>query len=319
VNLGKEINVPGRLWFNLMIDCESTQPAIRDPALGRRSSRGFAEVLEKSGLKGTFYILPSEAESAPDLYGDLKQRGHAIGLHLHPAADGYEEFLGIYGSATQREIVAAAVSRFESAVGGAPNGICVGYASTNDHTYGVLYDLGFRHGMTSIPTRVLPECASVHAGAPLDIHYANRANRLIPGDLDYVEIPATVDPESRMWGGKHPQDLRVELVDAKNHWYTIYKSVERQVKNQVPVPYVLASTHNIFEYGDTRDFRRQTLEGMIRHVFAIGTSFGLEIAVATMEETAAAYRSAVPLATGSSRLTLDRSGYGATTAKTGES
>ena len=52
-----------------------------------------------------------------------------------------------------------------------------------------------------------------------------RAVILLSGGLDFVVIPQTIDPDSRMWGGKTPLDLRVELVDAKNHWYTIHKAV----------------------------------------------------------------------------------------------
>ena len=68
-----------------------------------------------------------------------------------------------------------------------------------------------------------------------------------------------------MWGGAHPQDLRIELVDAKNHWYTIHKNVRRQIDNgsDVPVKYLKALTHNIFDYGDARDFRRETMQGVV--------------------------------------------------------
>lgn len=64
-----------------------------------------------------------------------------------------------------------------------------------------------------------------------------------------------------MWGGAHPLDLRVELVDAKNHWYTVYKCVRRQLDagNKLPVAYIKALTHNLFEFGKEDDFRRKTL------------------------------------------------------------
>ena len=223
-----------QLYFSLSIDCEATQPAIADAARGERAARGFAEVLEGHNLLGTFHVLPGDAEAHPGLYRELHGLGHELGLHVHPAADGYQEFLGVYGQEDQARILRQAADRFAQVIGVLPDNICIGYASTNDFTYGVLFDLGFRHGTTSIPTRVLPECASVHAGAPLDVHYAHRFNRALPGNLDYVEIPPTVDPDSRMWGGRHPLDLRIELVDAKNHWYTIDKAVRRQVQQAVP-------------------------------------------------------------------------------------
>ena len=87
------------------------------------------------------------------------------------------------------------------------------------------------------------------------MHYAHAYNRLLPEWLDFVEVRRTLDPDSRMWGGKHPQDLRVELVDAKNHWYTIDKAVERQFRENTPVKYKI--THNTYEFGrGTGEFRR---------------------------------------------------------------
>ena len=298
-----------RLLFSLLIDCEATQPAIADAALGERASRGFAEVLERHNLRGTFFLLPSDAEVHAGLYRELHGRGHELGLHVHPAADGYQEFLGVYGPEDQARIIRQAADRFAQSIGFAPDAICIGYASTNDFTYGVLCELGFRHGMTSIPTRVLPECASVHAGAPLDVHYAHRFNRVLPGDLDYVEIPPTVDPDSRMWGGRHPLDLRVELVDAKNHWYTIDKAVRRQIQQAVPVKVIVADTHNTFDYDDPRDFRRQTLESLIQHTFRIAEAQGLPCVSATGAEIAQAYRAAVPPGSTPPVLVLDRRGY----------
>jgi len=298
------------LYFSLSIDCEAAQPAVADAPLGERASRGFAEVLEAHGLRGTFHVLPGDLEAHPGLYRDLHQRKHELGLHVHPAADGFQEFLGVYGPEDQCRILRQAADRFAQVIGFLPDNVCIGYVSTNDFTYQVLYDLGFRHGTTSLPTRVLPECASVHAGAPLDVHYAHRFNRVLAGDLDYVEIPPTIDADSRMWGGRHPLDLRIELVDAKNHWYTIDKAVRRQIQQAAPVKVIRAATHNTFDYSDPKDFRRQTLCGVIEHAFRIAEAQGLTCVAATGAEIAERYRAAVPLGSAAPTLALDRRGYG---------
>jgi len=298
-----------KLHFGFFVDCESTQPAINDAQLGERADRGIADILEMHQLHGTFHVLPTEAEANAKLYRDLHQRGHEIGLHVHPSTQGYGEFFGVYGPDDQRKILKEAKDRAQSALGFEVGSLCIGYASTNDHSYAVFESLGFRHGITSIPTRILPECASVHAGAPLGIHYANRHNRVLAGDMDYVEVPVTVDPDSRMWGGKHPQDLRVELVDAKNHYYTIKKSVERQLTEKPPVLYLLGITHNIFDYSDPQNFRRQTLEGMIGHVKDIAAKHNMQLVAATIGGLAEIYRRAVPRGSNATVLELDRSGY----------
>ena len=298
------------LYFTNQIDCESTQPAIGDDALGERGCRGFADVLETHDLKGTFYCIPSEAEVNARTYLALQAGCHEVGLHLHPADLGYEEFLGVYGPDEQRQIIGRSAEQFAAALGFTLQSLCVGYGSANDYTHQVLVELGFTHGMTQIPGRLLPECASVAAGASLDPHYAHPWNRVLTGGLDFVEILPTTDPDSRMWGGKHPQDLRVELVDAKNHYYTIAKAVARQLEEDAPLKVISLFTHNTFEYGDPRDFRRQTLVEMIAHTRRVAEQHGLTLQGVTHAELAAAYRAAVPLAGSGTKLSLDRRGHG---------
>ena len=125
-----------------------------------------------------------------------------------------------------------------------------------------------------------------------------------------MDVAPTVDIESRMWGGAHPQDLRIELVDAKNHWYTIQKNVVRQVAagEEVPVKYLKALTHNIFDYSNPQDFRRETMLGVISAVRKICKQQGCEPAPATVREIAAEYRRKVPLPEGGVKLVLDTRG-----------
>ena len=297
--------------FAFKIDCEATQPAVRDAALGERAVKGFSEVLEGEGLKGTFYCIPSELETHGDLYRELAGRGHEVGLHLHSADQGYEEFLGIYGADMQEQIVREAADVFETAMGHRPLAFCSGYGSGNDHTYPVLEKLGLTHGAVGIPTRVLPECCSVWAGMPLGAFYPHRHFRVLPGDVDFVQVSTTNDPDSRMWGGKHPQDLRMELVDAKNHWYTVHKAVKRQVAEGTDVPYILGGTHNTFDYSDPRDFRRQTLEQVIAHVKRIFDQEGVEWRAGTVGDIAHRFRELHPIEEARGvQLELDRRGHG---------
>ena len=299
-----------KILFNLQVDCEATQHSIRDPALGRRAILGLAEVLAETGMKATFVVIPTDMRAHSRLYRALAAQGHEIGLHVHPADQGYAEFLGGYGFADQTRIVGEAMDVFAEHMGCRPECFTPGYASANDHTYPVLEALGLRHGLVSIPTRDLPQCACVCGHSPLTVHYPHRFNRCLEGDVDFVEVPPTVDVDSRMWGGAHPQDLRVELVDAKNHWYTIQKNVVRQVSagDRIPVKHLKALTHNIFDYKDKRDFRRETLLGIIAAVKDICARQGCRLVPATTAEIAAAYRKAVPRPTGGQKLKLDTRG-----------
>jgi len=282
------------LLFNLQIDCEATQLSVKNPALGERAIRGLGQVLAAEGLKGTFLVIPTDLEAHGPLYRDLEKAGHEIGLHYHPDRAELPEFLGVMGPEEQRRVLEEARDRFARVMGRPPRAFVPGYFSANDHTFGILEGLGFTHGGVSLPTRNLPQCACTWGGSPLDPHYPHRHHRSLVGDVDFVDLPPTVDPESRMWGGAHPQDLRVELVDAKNHWYTIDKAVRRQIAQQTPLAQVRALTHNLFEYDDPRNFRRETLLGIAAATREIAGREGLRFEPATMRDIAAAYREAVP-------------------------
>jgi hypothetical protein len=235
-------------------------------------------------------------------------------LHIHPAEQGYEEFLGVYGLEEQTRIISEAMDAFAQCMGKMPVCFTPGYASANDYTYPVLESLGLRHGLVSIPTRNLPQCACIWGSSPLDVHYPHRYNRVLRGDVDFVDVPPTVDVESRMWGGAHPQDLRIELVDAKNHWYTIHKNVVRQKQagDTIPVKHLKALTHNVFDYSDKNNFRRETLYGVIAAVQQICEQQECELVAATTAEIAEEYRNLVPLPEGKIKYELDvrgRSGW----------
>lgn len=282
------------LHFSLQVDCESTQHALRNPALGERAIRGLGGLLVESGTRGTFFVIPGDLEAHAGVYRELESAGHEIGLHIHPAEAGFGEFLGTQGPDTQREILTGAIDRFAQAMGRRPQSFCPGYFSANDFTFGLLEELGFTHGAVSCPTRNLPACASVWSGSSLDPRYPHRYNRVLDGDVDFVDLPVTIDPDSRLWGGAHPLDLRVELVDAKNHWYTIDKSVRRQLGSGVPVKQIHALTHNTFDYGDPANFRRETYRGIVDAVRQVAERERLTFRAATLAEIAAAYRRAVP-------------------------
>ncbi len=299
------------LLFSIQVDCESTQHALRDPALGERATRGLGQLFAETGTKGTFFVIPGDLAVHPALYRELRGQGHEIGLHVHPAESGHGEFLGVAGPEEQRAILAEAIDAFAQAMGGPPKSFCPGYFSANDATFGILEELGFTHGAVSCPTRNLPQCAAVWGPSSLDPRYAHRYNRMLDGGVDFVDLPVTVDPDSRMWGGGQPLDLRVELVDAKNHFYTIDKAVRRQLAAGTPVKQLHALTHNVFDYSEPKNFRRETYAGMVAAARAIAEREKLAFQGATLAEVAAAFRAAVPFASAApTALRLEARGRG---------
>lgn len=111
--------------------------------------------------------------------------------------------------------------------------------------------------------------------------------------MDLVEVPVTTDPDSMLWSGGHPQDLRVELFDAKNHRYMIDKVLSReQARPPGRVRTLVVLTHNIFDYSDPADFRRQTMEQMIRDFGQLADQKGIELLPSTIGAAAGAHRRA---------------------------
>ncbi|HOC02340.1 MAG TPA: polysaccharide deacetylase family protein [bacterium] len=279
-----------KIYFALGVDCESTQPAVNNPSLGEKAIRGIAEVINKNNGRCTFFVIPGDIKQHKHIYTEIEKQGHEIGLHIHPEAQGYKQYCGIYGPEEQEKIISEASDIFSQAFCRKPTAFSMGYTSTNDYTYPVLVKLGFTHGTCSIPGRILPECAAIWAGAPLFIHYAHPYNRCLEGNLDFVEIPITVDWESRIWSGKNPQDLRVELVDTKSHSYTIEKSIKRQIEEQIQVKVIRPLTHNTFEFDDPGNFRRQTLEGIISSFNNICDKLGITGKITTCFEVSKKFR-----------------------------
>jgi len=277
------------------IDCESARPEINDIELGGRAIEGFCEMLESFGWKGTLFLVPEEIEPLAELLGRMNEAGHEIGLHIHPALSGRSsDYLGVYSADEQMEIVGNAIEVSRRVLDVQPVSFRSGYGSANDHTFSVLAGLGFKQTSISFPGRRMSELASNWAGAPLFAHYVNPHNRFLQGGLDIVEFPISVDCESMIWGGIHPQDLRVEYTDAKNHGFAIRKIMKKQIDENLPVKALLPFTHNIFDYSDKNNFRRKTMWGMIEKMIRMEKALGVSLKGITIAEAGKAYRAVMP-------------------------
>ena len=272
------------------IDCEATQKAIDDVALGKRALRGWGDLLGEADLKGTLFVLPSDAEAYPGLLRQLADEGFEIGLHVHPQEDGYKEYCGAYSFDEQVAMYAEAVRRFADAAGFAPATFRTGSCSANDMTFPATYETGFRSCSHSMPERRLTSLRANWTGAESGVHFTHASNRLLEGDLDLVEVPLTCDGDSMLWSGRHPQDLRVELFDAKNQAFMIDKMIAREKSRESRVAAIVALTHNVFEYGNPDDFRRQTMRQMIADFQSLAEKHAVRLVPATVGEIAAAYR-----------------------------
>lgn len=273
------------------IDCEATQRAIDDVSLGMRSLRGYADLLAEAGLQGTLFVLPSDAEAYPKLLRELAGEGFEIGLHYHPQEDGHSDYCGAYSYDDQVAMYGQAAQRFADAVGFRPQTFRTGSFSANDMTFPATTQVGFKSCSHSLPERKMTSLRANWSGAAPGVHFAHPSNRLLEGNLDLVEIPVTGDPDSMLWSGSHPQDLRVELFDAKNQCYMIDKMIAREKSRAAKVKAIVTLTHNIFEYGRVDDFRHITMKQMIADFQRLSQKHEVQLLPATIGQIAAAYRS----------------------------
>ena len=265
------------LLITFTMDCEQVGAHQGGPetwALGERAITGFCEALLARGLGATLFVVPEVAHRCHSTLVDLRAAGVEVGLHYHPQDHGQPDFLGAFTSEEQLQMLDEATRAWSDALGDAPQVFRPGNFSANDATFPSLSSLGYLAGSVSCPLRNFPEVRANWTGAPLDAHFAHRANRLLPGELDFLEAPLTVDWESVLWGGRTPLELRLEMVDARAHGFTIRKVVQRQLE-QAHAPHLVPMTHNVFDYSDPGEFRRQVLEGVLDEVERAAAQFHL--------------------------------------------
>jgi peptidoglycan/xylan/chitin deacetylase (PgdA/CDA1 family) len=285
-NMSEDSNV----YINWSLDCEASQRGFDNVEFGKRSVRGFCDLVAEGGFRATLFVLPGDTRAYPKLLRQLAGEGVEVGLHVHPQEQGYADFCGAYTADEQREMYSDAIRQFADALGFVPRTFRAGSCSANDASFPLLADLGFTSCSNSMPGRRMTALKSNWVGAPAFPHFAHAANRLLEGELDLVEIPVTTDPDSMLWSGGHPQDLRVELFDAKNHRFLIDKVLAREKARRQPIWAIVGLSHNIFEFGDRSDFRAQTLIQMLADCRALADRHAITLRAATMDEIANAYR-----------------------------
>ncbi len=250
------------------MDCEaieelSAEGGPKDWELCKHSMVGYCELLQKKGFPATLFVVPNTAHKHSGILLELEKKGVELALHYHPQDHGYTEYLGAYDKEQQMDMLKKASGLWAQAIGKNPESFRSGNFSANDSTFPALEALGFRQGSTSLPGRNFTKLRANWSGSSMNPYHANKANRLIGGSLELLEVPLTVDWESSMWGGLTPLELRIEMVDAKSHGFTIRKNIDRQLKDSSPLPYISVMTHSIFDYSDKSEFRAQVLEGII--------------------------------------------------------
>jgi peptidoglycan/xylan/chitin deacetylase (PgdA/CDA1 family) len=268
------------LYVTVSVDCERIRAeSYRNDGtasweMGRRAVLGLAELLEAEGLKGTFLPTPATAERQAGLFHQVRAAGHEVGMQFHCDSfrDGrYAKVLGEYGLDEQRQILTEAKADWEAALGLPLLTYRSGYLSASNDTYPIVAELGVKTCSCCKPGRYRPEIAAWWYGALPYPHRTNATNRLIPGDLDLVEVPVTSHPGERFSGerGFDPRELRPD----SQHDPAVYReivdlSLWEQEMLGAPLRNLVVLTHNTIDYTDRGDHRRDLLLQTLSHIKA---------------------------------------------------
>lgn len=282
-----------KLYFCITMDCEriAAESPTGGPAdweFSEKAIRGFWEILAVEGQRATFFIVPAAAARHRELWRDVAGGGCELGLHVHPQSLGDRsrtEHLGAYGREEQFAILRQARDRWQDALGRAPRAFRPGMFSADDATFGVLADLGFTHGSVSAPQWVAPHWQVDWGRTCPWVHRAHRDSRLLRGDLDFVEAPATQDP-SRIWQAEGrmslPTALWVETGDDAGHGLTIRSALDAMLAADPPLLSLVALTHNNVDYFSPDSPQIAALRGMIHHARQAADERGLQLTPATL-------------------------------------
>lgn len=257
----------------LTLDCErpnseTDQRASGPPsqAVGIESAQGYVNTAESRGYPVTLFVHPEVAVADPAAFKQFEADGHNLGLHLHPwrfADQKYGAELGALSESDARAVISEATSMWQSALGYRPKLFRGGAASANDSTFRILAELGFEGGSTTIPGRIYPDIHAIWAGSDPDPHRANAVFRQLPGDLDFAEMPISVDLSRKVH--KNGRSFHWEL---RPDWDVDYDEVAFNILSQIKtraadVPVINMVTHNDHNFADPNDLHSASFSSII--------------------------------------------------------
>ena len=280
------------LHLLVKMDCERVAryaPDMGGPeswSLSEKAIKGWATLLSKRGLVGSFGIHPEAAAHHKELFLELADEGFELHLQFHAGnfrGLEYRCYLGSYTRREQTEILTKAREDWMRALERPPRTFTPGGGSLNDDTWPVVYELGFRQAGMPLE-RNNPRVYSVTVGACPFPHHANPQDRLLPGSLELYVVPVTINWRRKIPSGAKHIDLRPEgIASLEVHKETIDQNIEIMSRLNPPVKVLVVPTHNTRDYSNSANSVRKTLESTLDYVKASAKEKGLRITPATFE------------------------------------
>ncbi len=296
-----------KLFVVLTMDCEPIRSAkgatqaTSGPITYEESARFIEAFTQRAAARGfplTFFIHPETAQAHPELFLRWQSAGACLGLHIHPYKIRNTRFRTHFGALSELEqtvLISEASAIWSEALGSRPRYFRPGTFSANDATFPVLTRLGFRGGSISCPGRMYPDLYAIWSGAPNDPHYGNASFRQMPGHLDFVNLPLSVDlsqPEERD-GRSFYRDLRPDYQQAD--YPTIARNLIAQLRARQPaVPTLVVVTHNDNDFSNPDDRVSRNFEEVLNAIATACREEGIEPVGATVESVAQEVRRVIP-------------------------
>ncbi len=268
---------------------------------GEASAQGFCDFLLERGFPVTLLIVPDAAQKQARVLRRLHREGHECGLHVHPhswhnnyLAPDHHEYLGGMTAEEQYIMIEEARDELAEALAAAPESFRPGNFSANDDTFRVLASLGFRCGSVSQPGRSLPRIRAVWHGAGRAVFRANRAFRLVPGDLDFVEIPVTVDSSrTDHWSGVG--DTRLDDCPPPDILHAMADTLRGLAAVHAPVKHLCLFSHNSVRYeAGHGDGRLPILKSVADGIARLAAQHEMEVVGCTLSQLRGHYLGAAP-------------------------
>lgn len=257
-----------------------------DYETGERWTRAFVELAEGYGCPTTLFVHPEVALARTDAFREFAAKGNCLALHLHAWRfdSRYQCEFGGLAASESRAMLEKASTLWQQAFGERPKYFRPGTLSANDSIFRVLAELGFRGGSVSLPGRVFPDKHAVWMGAPLDPHRGHADFRLIEGDLDFANMPISVDTSEFVRKGDREfyWDLRPDF-PAVDH-RRLVRNVIDQVSARAPaVPCINFLTHNDNNFTDPDDRVRGNCVAVLEEIHLACAARGIRPVGATLE------------------------------------
>ena len=246
--------------------------------MSARSIEGFCIRLGRAGYRPSLFSSLACVEEQTPLLEDVTKRGGEIGLFLHPPQIGdgrFKRHLGQYSADDQRSLIDHHAERFADYLGSRPRSFRSGHFSANNDTFRILFDLGFRQGSLSEPGRVLPNREAVWTNAPLNPHYVNQDQKIETGELPFLELPVTTDPEMEIARGV-PYTLQIEAGTVEAFHRPILDAYfERMARQPKPFLNLVFYTCNSIDYYQEDNQHARTLELLLDELALLSERFTL--------------------------------------------